>query len=194
MLIEKHYRGLLTRTVSDSFWKEASSYSDVRETPPVIQKDKYILANVQHSDLCVLCVIDDEMPVLMAIEMCYRCLEIFKNYFGTVNVEMLKKHFAVVYQLMDEVLDNGMPFNTELSLLKEVISPPSFADVIPLWARKKNAVLPTWGSDTSGAQVLWRKRGIKHTPNEIYLDVHEHVDAILDSSGKPISMEVMGRW
>lgn len=81
---------------------------------------------------------------------------------------------------------------TNCFLFGQVISPPSFADVIPLWARKKNAILPTWGSDTSGAQVLWRKRGIKHTPNEIYLDVHEHVDAILDAMGKPISLEVFG--
>jgi AP-3 complex subunit mu len=139
-----------------------------------------------------LCVIDDEMPSLMAIDMCFRCLEIFKQYFGAVTADVLRKNFAVVYQLMDEVLDNGLPFNTEISLLKEVISPPSFADVIPLWARKKTAVLPTWGSDNSGAQVLWRKRGIKHTPNEIYLDVHEHVDAILDATGKAISMEVFG--
>lgn len=158
----------------------------------MIQKDKYVLVNVQMSDLVMLAVIDDEMPALMAVSMCYRCLEIFRNYFGKVDSEVLKSNFVVVYQLLDEVLDNGLPFNTEISLLKEVIPPPSFADVIPLWARKKNAVLPTWGSDTSGAQVLWRKRGIKHTPNEIYLDVHEHVDAILDSNGKTISMDVFG--
>lgn len=40
--------------------------------------------------------------------------------------------------------------------------------------------------------VLWRKRGIKHTANEIYLDVHEHVDGILDATGKPVSLEVFG--
>lgn len=96
------------------------------------------------------------------------------------------------YQLLDEVLDNGIPFNTEPSLLKEMISPPSFTDSIPLWTRRKDATLPTWGADTSGAQVLWRKRGIKHTANEIYLDVTEYVDAILDSHGKAISLEVFG--
>ena len=193
MLLEKHYRGFLSRTVSDTFWKEASSYPSVKETPPVMQKDKYILAHVQSSDLILLCVIDDEMPALMALDMCFRCLEIFRNYFGNkVDSAVLQRNFVVVYQLMDEVLDNGIPFNTEISLLKEVIAPPSFTDMIPLWTRKKNALLPTWGSDLTGAQVLWRKRGIKHTPNEIYLDVHEHVDAILDANGKAISMEVHG--
>ena len=28
--------------------------------------------------------------------------------------------------------------------------------------------------------------------NEIYLDVHEHVDAILDATGKAVSLEVFG--
>ncbi len=49
VLIEKHYRGFLSRTVSDQFWKEASSYKNLRDTPPVIQKDKYVLAHVQVS-------------------------------------------------------------------------------------------------------------------------------------------------
>lgn len=89
-------------------------------------------------------------------------------------------------------MDNGLPFNTEPSLLKEMISPPSFVDAIPLWTRTKTAALPTWGDDKSGAQVLWRKRGIKHTANEIYLDVTEYVDAILDSTGRAISLEVFG--
>ena len=163
------------------------------QTPPVIQKDKFILVNVQTADLVVLAVIDDEMPALMVIDLCLRCIEIFKSYFGAkIDSDMLLRNFVVVYQLMDEVLDNGVPFNTEISLLKEMIPPPSFTDVIPLWASTKNAVLPNWGADTSGAQVLWRKRGIKRTPNEIYLDIHEHVDAILDSNGKVISMDVFG--
>ncbi len=153
VLIEKHYRGFLNRSIADTFWKEVSARKAPKETPPVLQSDKYILAHVQHADLFVLSVIDDEMPALMAIDMMYRCLDIFKQYFGAVNADTLKKHFAIVYQLMDEVLDNGLPFNTEVSLLKEVISPPSFTDAIPLWTRKKNAVLPTWGADTSGAQV-----------------------------------------
>jgi hypothetical protein len=80
----------------------------------------------KNKDLLILCVIDDEMPAMMAIDMCFRCLEIFKQYFGSASAEVLRKHFAVVYQLMDEVLDNGIPFNTEISLLKEVISFPFF--------------------------------------------------------------------
>jgi hypothetical protein len=47
VLIEKHYRGFLSRTVSDQFWKEASTYKSLRDAPPVIQKDKYVLAHVQ---------------------------------------------------------------------------------------------------------------------------------------------------
>jgi hypothetical protein len=47
VLIEKHYRGFLSRTVSDQFWKEASTYKNLRDAPPVIQKDKYVLAHVQ---------------------------------------------------------------------------------------------------------------------------------------------------
>ncbi len=49
VLIEKHYRGFLSRTICDQFWSEASANKNLRDTPPVIQKDKYVLAHVQVS-------------------------------------------------------------------------------------------------------------------------------------------------
>jgi AP-3 complex subunit mu len=103
VLIEKHYRGYLNRTIADTFWKEVSALKVPTEMPPVIQSDRFVLAHVQFSDLFVLSVIDDEMPALMAIDMMFRCLDIFKQYFSTVNADTLRKHFAIVYQLMDEV-------------------------------------------------------------------------------------------
>ena len=182
----------MLRSISDQFWKKVSAQEDANNVSPVMKMDKYVVAHVRFSDLYILAIIDDEMPSLMALSFMYRLKEVLESYFGKVNSVTLRKHFAIVYQLLDEMMDNGSPFNTELSLLKEVIPPPSFTDGLPGWTKSKNAVLPTWGADNSGAEVAWRKRGIKHSTNEVYLDILEQCDAILDAQGKVLQCDVFG--
>ena len=38
----------------------------------------------------------------------------------------------------------------------------------------------------------WRKTGVKYAQNEIYLDIIEEIDAILDKNGQIITSEVTG--
>lgn len=38
----------------------------------------------------------------------------------------------------------------------------------------------------------WRRAGVKHHPNEIYIDIVEEIDAIVDVSGNIISFDVAG--
>jgi AP-3 complex subunit mu len=40
--------------------------------------------------------------------------------------------------------------------------------------------------------IPWRRAGVRHNPNEIYLDIIEEVDAVLDSVGNVISFDVAG--
>lgn len=42
------------------------------------------------------------------------------------------------------------------------------------------------------SNIPWRKSGVKYTQNEIYFDIVEEIDAIIDSSGRLISCEVNG--
>ena len=41
--------------------------------------------------------------------------------------------------------------------------------------------------------VPWRKAGIKYTNNEIFFDVIEEIDCIIDSNGQIVSSEISGR-
>lgn len=38
----------------------------------------------------------------------------------------------------------------------------------------------------------WRKTGVKYAQNEVYLDIIEEIDAILDKNGQIITSEVTG--
>ena len=40
--------------------------------------------------------------------------------------------------------------------------------------------------------IPWRRAGVRHTPNEIYLDIVEEIDAVVDVVGNVISFDVAG--
>jgi len=89
------------------------------------------------------------------------------------------------------MMDNGIPFTTEPNSLMEII-PPS--GKIQKWVGSvtggstMTGILP----DGSLSNTPWRKTGVKYANNEIYFDIVEEIDAIIDSNGLPISMEIHG--
>lgn len=62
---------------------------------------------------------------LLVIGFLHRVADIFKGYFGEANEYTLKDNFVTVYQLVEEMMDNGFPLTTEPSILKEMILPPT---------------------------------------------------------------------
>ena len=52
-------------------------------------------------------------------------MDIFEDYFSVCNESTLKENYVLVYELLDEMLDNGFPLATEVNILKELIRPPN---------------------------------------------------------------------
>lgn len=85
----------------------------------------------------------DVLPINV-VECLSRVADIFVDYFGELNEHAIKDHFITVYELLDEMLDNGLPTNMEPNVLKEMITPPSMLNkVSPLLRKKKAQTLPT---------------------------------------------------
>ena len=64
---------------------------------------------------------------------------------------------TVVPQLLEELMDSGIPLTTELNILKELITPPSTLNRISnaITGRQSiNNVLP----DGTTSNIPWRKR------------------------------------
>lgn len=133
-----------------------------------------------------------ETPPLIIIEFLHRVFEIFEEYFGTVEESSIKENFSTVYQLLEEMMDYGYPLTTEPNALKAMIKPPSVISRLTLatigGTSNVSDVLP----DGTISNMPWRKTGVKYAQNEIYLDIIEEVDAIVDSSGAVVTSEVSG--
>lgn len=191
VLIEKHWRGVTSRAVCDFFWDEVNKYDSREEMPPVVSTSKYYLISIYRDDNFLLATSTGETQPLLTIEFLHRVFDIFLEYFGTVEETTIKENFATVYQLLEEMMDYGYPLTTEPNALKAMIKPPNLISRITAAATGQSNIsdiLP----DGTISNMPWRKTGVKYAQNEIYLDIIEEIDAIVDKNGMLISSEVSG--
>eukprot|EP01102_Stenamoeba_stenopodia_P008024 TRINITY_DN2275_c0_g1_i1.p1 TRINITY_DN2275_c0_g1~~TRINITY_DN2275_c0_g1_i1.p1 ORF type:complete len:418 (+),score=72.55 TRINITY_DN2275_c0_g1_i1:178-1431(+) len=191
VIIEKHWRGVAPRTICDQFWEEVSKASTPEETLPVIPTSKGYLVHIQTNGLFLLSLVQAEVAPLLVIDFLYRIVSIFKDYFREVSEDSLKENFVVLYQLLDEMMDNGHPFTTEPNVLKEMIAPTDFVGDLVNEITGAQAV-STQIPDGTMTNIPWRPTRPKYSTNEIYFDIIEEIDCTIDANGMIVNSEITG--
>ena len=101
------------------------------------------------------------------------------------------KMLMLFLQLLEEMLVNGFPTTTEMNVLTEIITPPSFsgrvASVVSGWSAVSDQLPKSVVTSTP-----WRKRGVTYRSNEILFDVTEVINATVNSSGTTVRSSVFG--
>ena len=91
-----------------------------------------------------------------------------------------------MYELLDEILDFGYPQNAALDVLKLYINLGS--QKAPTSASEDRRMTST----ITGARD-WRREGIVHKKNEIFIDVLESVNLLLSQNGTVLRNDVTGQ-
>jgi len=157
----------------------------------VLSNGKFFIINVQRDGLYLLAVVTGEIAPLLVIEFLHRVLQIFQDYFAEVNENTIKDNFSTVYQILEEMMDNGYPLTTEPNALKAMIEPPSVIGRLTAVATGKSSVSDVLPDGTL-SNIPWRKMGVKYAQNEIYFDIIEEVDAIIEPNGMILSVDTLG--
>ena len=111
--------------------------------------------------------------------------DVFVDYFGELNEHAIKDNFITVYELLEEMLDNGFPLTVEPNTLKELITPPSMI----------NRVFESLGADSAKTATMsyaspltpWRRANVKYAQNEIFVDVIETIHATYSATRRNLS-------
>lgn len=215
VLIERHFRGVTSRSVCEYYWQKASASASVTmngigtgssvassdfDVPPVLEvcdhsNGTLYLFSIVRDGLSYLAACPAEVSPLLILEFLHRVGDTFQDYFGTpADESAMKENFSTVYQLLEEMLDYGWPLTTEPNALKAMIRPPT------VMGKLQQAVTGTSSAVVSNvlpngtvSNMPWRKAGVKHTSNEIYIDIIEEIDAIVDgTTGRLVSSDVSG--
>ncbi|XP_023222903.1 AP-3 complex subunit mu-1-like isoform X2 [Centruroides sculpturatus] len=192
IFMEKHWKSVIHRSVCDYFFDAQRKAATPDDIPPVIATAHHYLISIYRRKIFFVAVTTSEVPPLFVIEFLHRVVDTFEDYFGDQHTEFLiKEHFVVVYELLDEMLDNGFPLATESNILKELIKPPNILRTIANTVTGRSNISTTLPTGQL-SNIPWRRTGVKYTNNEAYFDVIEEVDAIIDKSGSIVSAEIQG--
>ncbi|KAJ3376623.1 AP-3 complex subunit mu-2 [Lobulomyces angularis] len=184
VIIEKQWRKKFERIkVKQEFTKMISQ--------PVYHHENFTSIHILKHGVYFIGITTDEANPLSLFQLVHLIINILHSYLLQISENTIKQHFDIVYELLDEIVDNGSPFITDLNTLKIMIPPPSILNTVI------NAVSlgTSYGPKTptpSVSMVYWRHNDIKYTSNEIFLDVNEELDVILNNKGELITADIRG--
>lgn len=190
--MEKHYKSVVPRSVLDYLFDAQKKATSPDNLPVIIPTPTpEFLITVQRCKLLFVSVVREEVSPLLVVEFLHRVVDILEDYFSACSEALIKEHFVLVYELLDEMLDNGFPLATEANILKELIKPPTVFRTLANSVTGRTHVSSTLPGGQVGL-IPWRRSGVKYTNNEAYFDVVEEVDATFDRSGSLVNCEVQG--
>ena len=161
--------------------------------------------SVTHSNLLLLCPCSHEVDSLAVLEFLYRVIDAFEDFLGSpLLANKIEENYEIAAQLLNELCDNGIICNTETNSLRDSIevssvisklltqvglpgTPPALGPSITL-----SSGLRPQSAFNSGPAIPWRRANVRHTSNELYVDMVESLSVILAPSGRPISARVNG--
>mmetsp|Transcript_14639 Transcript_14639/g.35362 ORF Transcript_14639/g.35362 Transcript_14639/m.35362 type:complete len:472 (+) Transcript_14639:269-1684(+) len=162
-------------------------YSDVITTD-----GKQYIFHITRGEITYIATTETETEPLMVVEFLTQLHTVLKAYFSEVTESVLQEHHVTLYQLLDEMLDSGIPVNTHPGGLKVLVPPPNLLNRVSSTVFGHQGVLVSDHDPLKLLPLPWRSNNIKYASNEIYLDVIESIDATLDTEGRVLSSAIHG--
>lgn len=194
VMLEKQMSGhRVDRSICSWFWDYVVSQGgDPSKILSVIASPTHYLFQIFRDGITFLACTQAEMPPLMGIEFLCRVADVLTDYLGGLNEDLIKDNFVIVYQLLDEMMDNGFPLTTEPNILREMIAPPNIVSkVLSVMIGKSSNVSNTLPDATTSC-VPWRKTDLKNASNEVYVGLVEEMDVIVNRQGVLMKCEIYG--
>lgn len=166
----------------ESFMSSLLAMEAAGEARPVFEVGGISYMYITLPSVYLLAVTRGNVNVAMVLTFLHRLASVFSVYFNDIEEETVRDNFVVIYELLDEVLDFGLPQTTDPNILKEFI----------LAEGQKSASKPLLVPKTVTNSVSWRPEGIVYRKNEAFLDIDESINLLVSSTGQILRSEIVG--
>ena len=104
-----------------------------------------------------------------------------QDYCGVLNEESIRQNFVLLYELLDEIIDYGVPQNTATDVLKRyILNRPILPEHLPM---KSSAVLAKGVGKAPVISKSVLSRDTSGKKGEIFVDIVEKLSITFNSSG-----------
>jgi AP-2 complex subunit mu-1 len=155
---------------------------------PFVYIDGTSYMHIQQKDIIIMAATKTNVNAAMTFQYLYNLVQVCIAYFEDFNENTIRKNFTLIYELLDEMMDYGIPQIMETEVLKQYIfegglKQESLSDINKL----KQITIQATG-DTS-----WRKPNVWHKKNEVFIDVIENVNVTLSERNTILRADVAGK-
>ncbi|XP_052610088.1 AP-4 complex subunit mu-1 isoform X1 [Peromyscus californicus insignis] len=198
-LIYKDFRGDSGgRDVAELFYRKLTGLPG-GESPVVMYHDDRHFIHVRHSGLYLVATTSENVSPFSLLELLSRLATLLGDYCGSLSEGTISRNVALVYELLDEVLDYGYVQTTSTEMLRNfiqteaVVSKPfSLFDLssVGLFGAEtqQNRVAPS----SAASRPVLSSRSDQSQKNEVFLDVVERLSVLIASNGSLLKVDVQG--
>ncbi|KIW76379.1 hypothetical protein Z517_11125 [Fonsecaea pedrosoi CBS 271.37] len=161
--------------------------------------------SISPSTFQLIAVSGKDAQSLAILDFLQRVLDVFEDFLGSpLLTTKIEDNYEIVAQLLSEMCDGGIICNTEPNALRESVEVSSVLGKLFTHVGLPGAS-PALGPSSSfssslrrtasppvGPAIPWRKSNVRHTSNELYVDIIESLSVIFAPSGRPISARSHG--
>lgn len=172
------------------FFNQVKNYKGTGlEAPPIFNLDGISYIYNKNNGLYFLAVTQYNISPSLVMELLHSLQRVFKDYCGLLTEEAIRKNFNLIYELLDEILDNGHIQGTSSELLKTyVFNEPIFGSKSSLSKLTKGVKnITELNAKTTPSSAVQRpiqgKSGKRKQKNEIFVDIMESLTTTFDSHG-----------
>ncbi|KAM9312979.1 AP-4 complex subunit mu-1 [Gastrophryne carolinensis] len=199
LLIHKDYRGSSSHTnMADGLYLKLSSLS-ADQAPVVMEHEGGHFIHTRHRGLYFVMSLNSSDSPFMYIDLLNRLASLIRDYCGDLSEPVVRLNFALIYELLDEVLDFGYVQTTSTDMLK------NFIQCDPVVTKPFNLLdlssVGLFGADTQQSKIapssassrpVLSSRHQLSEQNEIFLDVIERMTVAVGANGTLLKADVQG--
>ena len=191
-IIYRDFRKNIKKGINEVFFRKVNESED--ELPPVFNVEGVNFIFCKKNDLYFcLTTLDNPSPSYF-LEILDKLMKVIKDHCGILSEESIRKNFVLVYEIIDEMIDFGIP---QLSSTEQ-IKPFVFTEPVLVSSQKKMLEISNnvFSSKTTKSSQATTKPTSQLTDNrstnELYLDLFEKITCLFNSNGNLINSAIDG--
>lgn len=194
-LIYKDFRGEHSGDVVGLFYRKITALSG--DQPPVVMNHKEVFfVHVKQGGLFWVVTTDSASSPFTIVEFINKLASVVKDYCGSLSEKSVQMNFALIYELLDEVVDYGHIQTTSCDVLKNFIQTEAVSSKPFSLFDLSNVAL--FGAETQQSKVAPSSAATKpihlreQGKSEIFVDVVERMTVVIGANGLLMKADVEG--